>query len=337
MKIILRAEAKAIALKQYFTGKPCKQGHLTWRITINGYCLECSRLSCKNYRSQSPEKFAASKARTKAKRLLRRDELLETRRQQKLERNPRLATSRFDKQSRASALAAGEITYQSQRPCKYGHVGVRFSSSYGCVECHALALKPDPPELIVARIARRADSKKRSEAKAQVTIRRAAAIAAGETTFIGSPCLRGHDGLRWVSSYACVECGKRAEKKEKKCLYDQEYRKAHPELLERSRQWSKKNPARRKSIVKAYTARRRSQEKAGDPTRLVHAWEMAAKKVCYWCGVKCPKKYHVDHYQPLSKGGAHAVANLVIACPKCNLTKNAKDPYEFAASVGRLF
>lgn len=59
---------------------------------------------------------------------------------------------------------------------------------------------------------------------------------------------------------------------------------------------------------------------------------------CYWCNCKLDKKdYHIDHYIPLSKGGKHTLSNLVVSCPNCNHTKNAKDPYIFAIEKGKLF
>lgn len=42
MKIITRKEAKDQGLKRYFTGKPCKRGHVAER-RMNGVCVECSR------------------------------------------------------------------------------------------------------------------------------------------------------------------------------------------------------------------------------------------------------------------------------------------------------
>ena len=42
MKIVSRAEAKAAGLKRYFTGEPCKHGHVEARITINGTCVQCA-------------------------------------------------------------------------------------------------------------------------------------------------------------------------------------------------------------------------------------------------------------------------------------------------------
>lgn len=336
--IIGREAAREAGLKRYFTGKPCKEGHIDHRIVSNGYCCECSRISCEKYRTENPEKFAVARERHKLKRRARRDELLAIRRKKKLEQNPQLVTYHADKRSRAAALAAGSETYESVRPCKYGHVGLRFSKSYGCVECHRLSLKPEPTEVVAARIARRALSKQRAEIKNKAMVNRSAAIAAGESTFVGSPCVRGHDGLRWVASYACVECGKDPKKIEKKSSYDQAYRARDPEKCkQRARRWVKENPEKRRAIMFSYTARRRAQEKQGDSTAAVRQWIKSTKKVCYWCETKCSSEYHVDHYQPLSKGGKHEISNLVIACPRCNLKKNARDPLEFAAMMGRLF
>lgn len=42
--IVTRKEAKERGLKQFYTGEPCKSGHVVTRITINGQCLECNRL-----------------------------------------------------------------------------------------------------------------------------------------------------------------------------------------------------------------------------------------------------------------------------------------------------
>lgn len=38
-----RSEAKGLGLKQYFTGKVCKHGHIAKRNTISGTCVECQR------------------------------------------------------------------------------------------------------------------------------------------------------------------------------------------------------------------------------------------------------------------------------------------------------
>ena len=41
MKIINRKQALARGLPRYFTGKPCKRGHVAERRTLKGCCMQC--------------------------------------------------------------------------------------------------------------------------------------------------------------------------------------------------------------------------------------------------------------------------------------------------------
>ena len=43
MEIISRKDALAQGLKHYFTGKPCKEGHVAVRRTVNCRCQDCER------------------------------------------------------------------------------------------------------------------------------------------------------------------------------------------------------------------------------------------------------------------------------------------------------
>jgi len=56
---------------------------------------------------------------------------------------------------------------------------------------------------------------------------------------------------------------------------------------------------------------------------------------CHYCGTN-KAKLTVDHFVPLSKGGAHALENFVPACKSCNSSKRDRDPHEFMRSIGRL-
>lgn len=44
MSLATRAEAKAAGEKKYFTGKPCKHGHISERYTCTGQCVRCISL-----------------------------------------------------------------------------------------------------------------------------------------------------------------------------------------------------------------------------------------------------------------------------------------------------
>lgn len=129
-----------------------------------------------------------------------------------------------------------------------------------------------------------------------------------------------------------------SERKDEKREYDRRYRARREDHLKGLKAvWLVANAEKVKTIKQAYKARRRAWEKDGDSTLAIFLWKSSVAKVCYWCDNPKPAKIHVDHYQPLARGGAHRVANLVIACSVCNQKKNSRDPYEFANSVGRLF
>jgi 5-methylcytosine-specific restriction endonuclease McrA len=63
------------------------------------------------------------------------------------------------------------------------------------------------------------------------------------------------------------------------------------------------------------------------------SWKCLEKAQCHWCkDFFSPNKCHVDHIVPLSRGGAHCLANLAIACAKCNMSKGGKLPSEWLNS-----
>jgi 5-methylcytosine-specific restriction endonuclease McrA len=43
---------------------------------------------------------------------------------------------------------------------------------------------------------------------------------------------------------------------------------------------------------------------------------------------------HLDHVQPIAKGGADVEANIVPACAPCNLSKGAKTLAEWSETFG---
>lgn len=51
-----RAEARDAGSKHYFTGKPCKHGHVEKRFTGDGGCAECKRASVRKRYAANPEK-----------------------------------------------------------------------------------------------------------------------------------------------------------------------------------------------------------------------------------------------------------------------------------------
>lgn len=52
---VSRAEAKLTGAKRYFTGKPCKYGHIVERFVANETCVECNILKTTAWRRENPE------------------------------------------------------------------------------------------------------------------------------------------------------------------------------------------------------------------------------------------------------------------------------------------
>lgn len=181
---------------------------------------------------------------------------------------------------------------------------------------------------------------------------RALAKAAGNLTYsTGAPCPNGHSADRYVSSGRCVECAlKQCRDRVKSGYFKERYRKdpgarnavtqiwreANRERCrESTRAWIKRNPEKHRAHSTSRNHRRRAA--GGMSSADLALWTKKQKKVCYWCGRACAKKFHIDHYKAISRGGKHEAGNLVISCAPCNLSKGAKDPYVFAQSVGMLF
>jgi hypothetical protein len=140
MDIITRAEARAQGLTHYFTGKPCKQGHIAQRY-VQGSCTECKRLGSIAHYYKSYKSCRAAKG---AKILARKDLVIY---------GPFL--------TRALAMEKGLSHYFVGAPCKQGHVSHQFVCG-GCFECrrikhgygtHAPRAKhgPDPVKLAARR------------------------------------------------------------------------------------------------------------------------------------------------------------------------------------------
>lgn len=58
-KITSRAHGRTAGSTRYFTGKPCKHGHITQRFVSSGQCLTCSAGYLKSWKSRHPEETRA--------------------------------------------------------------------------------------------------------------------------------------------------------------------------------------------------------------------------------------------------------------------------------------
>lgn len=106
------------------------------------------------------------------------------------------------------------------------------------------------------------------------------------------------------------------------------YENNKQKMRAKQKQWYAAN----KDRVNVYSKNRRARTKnvpgSFSPSDIRSLLE-SQKGKCWWCGKDLNGAYHVDHRIPLAKGGSNGPDNLCIACPKCNLSKGAKMPWEF--------
>lgn len=186
--------------------------------------------------------------------------------------------------------------------------------------------------------------------------------------FTGAPCVNGHIAIRLTSNATCVECGRDIAKKSYERSPDRAIASAAkwasanmPRVREIKGKWRKNNLDLARSLEKA--SRLKFPETArgwraanAESVRVLKRNYKASKRAapgrhtaadiarirreqqdrCGYCRVRLNGCGHVDHIIALAVGGSNWPANLQILCESCNLSKGAKDPVEFAQSLGRL-
>lgn len=106
---------------------------------------------------------------------------------------------------------------------------------------------------------------------------------------------------------------------------------------EQAKAWNLSNS----ELVKLKRHRRRARIRNASGTLsnyIIDRLMLLQKELCVVCKVNLKEvNYHLDHIQPLSKGGTNDDENVQLLCQSCNCSKGAKDPIEFMQSKGFLF
>ena len=120
------------------------------------------------------------------------------------------------------------------------------------------------------------------------------------------------------------------------------YHKANAEALcEKSRIWRVENPERYRQqmcnwhskhpgykCIAWHRRRARIKGNGGNFTRAERlAMEIAQDGFCAYC--KRLEKLTIDHIIPITQGGRHEAANICLACPRCNNSKNNRTPEQW--------
>ena len=126
------------------------------------------------------------------------------------------------------------------------------------------------------------------------------------------------------------------------------YKTHRKEIIARNKEYTRTHPTLYRAIAHRYDQKHKEQANARNRNKRARYKQSEGKHdqrdiqaqlkrqhgKCYYCG-ELVDKYHVDHVIPLSRGGGNGPDNLVISCPKCNMSKNDKMPHEWPQG-GRL-
>ena len=218
--------------------------------------------------------------------------------------------------TRKDAARLGIKHYFTGVRCLHGHLERRNAKSRMCLTCGASAKhakRETDPEAARAneRKYHSANSEKINARKRELRAANPAHRRAWEKTY------------RETHLEAARESGRRSRfKRGQKCY-------------ESVKLWRLENPDKRH----AQTHRRRARKSAADGSHtgadLIRI-RKEQKDRCAYCSKSLRGKGHLDHIVSLSKGGSNYPSNLQWLCAPCNTSKNARDPIEFAQSMGKL-
>jgi len=118
--------------------------------------------------------------------------------------------------------------------------------------------------------------------------------------------------------------------------YLQAYLLQYPEKVRAAGdRWRAANPEQLRLTAKATQAKRRTALGKYTPADLRDILKLQSGK-CAYCRKSLKRAYHADHIVPIKLGGTNDRQNIQLTCQRCNLTKQAKHPLDFARQLGRL-
>jgi len=169
------------------------------------------------------------------------------------------------------------------------------------------------------------------------------------TTKICTKCNK-EKSLKYFSRDKAGKYGLASRCKECRIIISKEYRiKNKKDISERRKKFYKENSKRLiqekrdyyntesgRQIRRINNAKRRAlSETTADGTITKESLQLLLNRQdnrCHECNEKLdfitPRKVHLDHHIPLSKGGTHSIENVVYLCQQCNMKKGSKMPTE---------
>jgi 5-methylcytosine-specific restriction endonuclease McrA len=215
--------------------------------------------------------------------------------------------------TRLEAIEQNQSWFFTGIPCKNGHIdkiGVKRWNCYQCTRDYKKLQREKNPDIIKAQ--KKESYKRNFEKIAKKAKENYHLVKEERSLYLKDYYQKNKEHL-----------------KEKATKYFHENKES---VYKYKKVWSKTEKGINNTRAVKITRRNAGSIKASD----IKLLKERAKNKCYWCNCDISKGFHIDHYNPIYLGGKSNIDNLVLSCPKCNISKNKKNPYEFAITKGKL-
>lgn len=234
--------------------------------------------------------------------------------------------------SRAEARAAGLKRYFTGEPCKRGHVEECSVSNALCLACGR--------EMKREKWAKDPESARSAQREYRSANKEIYSRAHRKWRLANPDKYHSSDRRKW---HADVEESRRRRREERAAkaegirARDRARYAANPKpKLQSVKRWAAENTEKVLASQRNIRATRRGV--GGKHTaRDILEIKKSQNGKCAYCKTKLDKKNtRRDHVTPIARGGTNNRDNIQLLCAPCNLRKSARDPLEFARSIGFL-
>lgn len=230
-------------------------------------------------------------------------------------------------EDRPTALRLGSKYFFTGRPCRNGHIELRFSKAKCCLQCNRdrmQRLRLDSPEY------REKEKRRAIDRLKDPDVRAARLKVWGESrdkNRAEGPAARERDRQAARAHHDSVkDCPLYRKRKARKAR--EWHNKNKERANERAREYYKANKSTLIDVARNNKARRKGAEGNFTPDDVRRIIDEQGGQ-CVYCNADVTAERHVDHKTPIVRGGTNWPSNLQVLCPNCNLRKGAKTHEEF--------